>query len=258
MLLAIDAGNTNIVFAVYDGDTRVAVWRCKTESSRTADEYASFLLQMFTLSNLSFSQVTGTIISSVVPEANFHLAQLCQSRFSGVPMTVGHADVDFEIKLKKPEEVGADRLVNAVAVRAFYKYPAIVVDFGTATTFDVVDKTGAYCGGVIAPGINLSMDALHRAAAKLPKTSIKKPASVIGTDTTTAMQSGIYWGYISLIEGMITRISDEMGVKPFVIATGGLSSLFAGGTKMIDKVDEDLILRGLVRIYDMNRKVRAA
>ena len=179
--------------------------------------------------------------------------------FRSPPVMVGR-DVapDLVIKLSKPEEVGADRIVNAVAVKTHYKFPAVVVDFGTATTFDVVDAEGAYCGGVIAPGVNLSMSALHQAAAKLPRINIKKPNNVIGKETVEAMQSGIYWGYVSMIEGLVARISKEMGVKPYVIATGGLASLFAQGTSVIEKIDEDLTLKGLIAIHQQLKESKAA
>lgn len=256
MLLAIDAGNTNIVFAVYDGDRQIACWRCKTDSARTSDEYAALLYQLFVQSGLSFSQVKHVIISSVVPDANFHLRRFGE-KMLGCPVQmvgVNSMDLGIKVKLSKPEEIGADRLVNAVAVTRFYKAPAVVVDFGTATTFDVIDKEGAYNGGVIAPGVNLSIGALHQAAAKLPKISLRKPDAVIGRDTISAMESGIYWGYIGMIEGTLTRIAKEMGDKPFVIAIGGLSSLFAGGTSLIDVTDEDLTLKGLVFLHRRNLK----
>lgn len=260
MLMAIDAGNTNMVFALYDGKKVLQSWRCKTDANRTADEYASWLYPLFDAAGLSFGKISSAIISSVVPDANFNLLRLCEKNFSCPVMMVGKDMVanNLVIKLAKPEEVGADRIVNAVAVRTHYKFPAIVVDFGTATTFDVVDSEGAYCGGVIAPGVNLSMSALHQAAAKLPRVGIKMPDRVIGQDTVGAMQSGIFWGYVSMVEGMIARISKEMGVKPYVIATGGLASLFAQGTTTIEKIDEDLTLKGLIAIHQQREESKAA
>lgn len=249
MLLAIDAGNTNIVFAVYEKDTQKCAWRCKTDSGRTSDEYASFLHQLFMQSGLEFSDITAVIISSVVPEAKFHLNSLCHSTFNLDPLWVGPDDVAVNIKIDRPEDIGSDRIVNAIAVKTHYQLPCVIVDFGTATTFDVIDKGGAYCGGVIAPGPNMSVNALNREAARLPKVSIKRPEKVIGTDTVGAIQSGIYWGYISMIEGMIGRISKDMNEKPYVIATGGLASLFSDGTNSIDIVDDDLTLKGLLEIY---------
>lgn len=252
MLLAIEAGNTNVVFALYDGKNIVHSWRCKTDGGRTADEYASWLYPLFLQNDLSFKDVKDAIISSVVADANFNLLRLCEKYFAHKPIFVGQDDIKLPIKIniKKPEEMGADRLLHAMAVRAHYKYPAIVVDFGTSTTYDVIDEHGDHCGGIISPGVNLSLAALRQAAAALPKIAIRKTETVIGKDTVHAMQSGIYWGVISSVEGMITRLMGEMGVKPYVIATGGLSPLFAGGTPIIDCHDEDLTMKGLIAVYD--------
>lgn len=253
MLLAIDAGNTNVVFAVYDGDEQRHSWRCKTDSGRTADEYAAWLFQLFTQEQIDFSQITDAVLCSVVPAANFHLTQLCQNTFECSPLIVSHETVALKINLDKPAEIGADRLVNAIAVLHDYSAPAVVIDFGTATTFDVINAEGAYMGGVIAPGVNLSMEALHMAAAKLPKVDIKKTQSVIGSDTVSAMQSGVYWGYVGMIEGTLQRIEQELGAKPAVIATGGLAGFFADTVTAIEKVDKDLTLRGLLHIYQSSR-----
>jgi len=260
MLMAIDAGNTNMVFALYDGKKVLHSWRCKTDANRTADEYASWLYPLFTQAGLKFSQVTDAIISSVVPDSNFNLKRLCEKNFGCPYSMVDQALVakNLVIKLNKPEEMGADRIVNAMAVKAHYKCPAIVMDFGTATTFDVIDADGAHCGGIIAPGINLSMSALHQATAKLPKIGVKKPDSVIGRDTVNAMHSGVYWGYVSMIEGLVARIAKEMNAKPFVIATGGLAPLIAEGTSIIEKTDEDLTLKGLIAIYEQTKTAKAA
>ncbi len=258
MLLTIDAGNTNVVFAVYDGEQIQHVWRCKTDGGRTADEYAAWLFQLFTAEGMQFSQITDAVMCSVVPDANKHLIQFCQNTFGNAPLVVSHENVNLQIKLDKPSEIGADRLVNAVAVLADYNTPAVVIDFGTATTFDVIDADGAYCGGVIAPGVNLSMEALYMAAAKLPKISVEKTQSVIGTDTVSAMQSGVYWGYVGMIEGTLKRIEQELGAKPLIIATGGLASLFGDTITMIEKVDNDLTLRGLLHIYQTSAKQVAA
>lgn len=258
MLLAIDAGNTNVVFAVYDGETAKHVWRCKTDSGRTADEYASWLYQLFTQAGLQFGQITDAVIASVVPDANFNLIRFCRQTFDCDPLMVSHETVSLKINLDKPAEIGADRLVNAIAVLAHYQAPAVVIDFGTATTFDVIGPDGAYMGGVIAPGVNLSIEALHMAAAKLPKIDIQKPQSVIGMDTVSAMRSGVYWGYVGMIEGTLKRITDELGVKPVVIATGGLADLFADTVPAIEKVDKDLTLRGLLHIYQSSKKQLAA
>ena len=258
MLLAIDAGNTNIVFALYEGDRPVHIWRCQTMAGRTADEYAAWLYQLFSLEGLSFDKVKDAIIASVVPDANFHLQRLCRDSFGCEALMAGPDNIDLRIGLAQPDQAGADRLVNACAAIRDYGAPAIVVDFGTATTFDVVDGKGVFRGGVIAPGANLSMSALHEAAAKLPNITIKKPPSVIGGDTVTAMQSGVYWGYVGLIEGVLARLVREMNEKPRIIATGGLAGLFAGDIPAIEKVDADLTLRGLVYIYRDHRKNKKA
>jgi type III pantothenate kinase len=258
MLLAIDAGNTNIVFALFNGDTLKHSWRISTKSSRTADEYTSWLHPLFSLKKIPFSHVKSVIISSVVPEANFNLLSLCRDTFRCEPLIAGPRTINLKINLPRPEEIGADRLVNAYAAIRDYRTPAVVIDFGTATTFDVINAKGEYCGGAIAPGVNLSAEALHRAAAKLPTISVAKPPAVVGTDTVGAMQSGLYWGYIGLIEGLLERIRKETGEKSYIIATGGLAGLFAGNVPAIDKVDEHLTLRGLKYIYQNSKKRKAA
>jgi type III pantothenate kinase len=260
MLLTIDAGNTNVVFAVYDDGRQRGLWRCATDAKRTADEYAVWLTQLLTLRGLYPRQISDAIIASVVPGATFNLKRLCKDHFGCEPLIVGDARLDLGVKaaVGRPEEVGADRLVNAFAAAQAYQPPLIVVDFGTATTFDVVNADGDYCGGVIAPGINLSLEALDRAAAKLPRVEIVLPARVIGTSTVACMQSGIFWGYIGLIEGLVGRIRSEfLAATPApampVIATGGLAVLFARATRSIDHVDTELTLRGLVLIHKRNR-----
>ena len=260
MLLTIDAGNTNVVFAVYDGDRQSGLWRCATDAKRTADEYAVWLIQLLALRGLYPRQISDAVIASVVPGATFNLKRLCRDHFDCEPMVVGDARLDIGVTamVPRPEEVGADRLVNALAAAATYPAPLIVVDFGTATTFDVVDAHGNYCGGVIAPGINLSLDALNRAAARLPRVEIIQPKQVIGASTVTCMQSGIFWGYVGLIEGLVSRIRKEyFGEAPDasmpVVGTGGLAVLFARATTVIDHVDTELTLRGLVLIHQRNR-----
>lgn len=251
MLLAIDAGNTDVKFAIFDGKKSKAIWRIKTDAARTCDEYVVFLAKLFELSKLKFSDINDCIVSSVVPDANFQLRLMCHSAFKVKPIFIGKEIKKFDLKilLDKPEEVGADRIANAISAITYYQAPAIVVGFGTATTFDVVNKDGAYCGGAIAPGVNLSLNALHMGAAKLPKVSISRPESAIGTNTVNAMQSGIYWGYVALASGMIERLKSEIKGKPFVIATGGLAPLFKGDIPSVDKTDEDLTLKGLLSIY---------
>jgi len=256
MLLAIECGNTNVVFALVKGEEIVHSWRCKTDGARTADEYASWLYPLFLQSGLAFTDIKEAIVSSVVPDANFNLNRLCEKYFNCKPITVGldPIQLDIKVKIKKPEEMGADRLLHAMAVKHYYKYPAIVVDFGTSTTYDIIDENGDHCGGTISPGVNLSLAALRQAAAALPKIAIRKTETVIGKDTVHAMQSGLYWGIISSVEGMIARFTKEMGVKPFVVATGGLSPLFADGTDVIDQHDVDLTMKGLIAVHTHAKK----
>ena len=257
MLLAIDSGNTNIVFAVFGDDGTVAgEWRSSTAANRTADEFGVWLLRVLEMEGLKPDDITAAIIATVVP-ANLHaLTQLCQRYFKADPLVVGQAGVDLGLTVKtdNPGEVGADRLVNAIAAVERYGAPLVCIDFGTATTFDVIDADGAYAGGAIAPGINLSLEALHMAAAKLPRVAVEKPAHVIGTSTVEAMQSGIYWGYVAMIEGMVARIRVEYGTVDMpVIATGGLAGMFAKATDVIGETDQELTLRGLYAIFQRNR-----
>ena len=260
MLLAIDAGNTNIVFAVYDGKDVRAEWRAVTKTTRTADEYAVLLAPLLSLNGLNFSDFHAAIIATVVPAALFDLRQLCRRYLNCDPLVVGDPSVDLgiEVRIDRPEAVGADRLVNAVAAHERYKGALIVVDFGTATTFDIVGANGDYEGGVIAPGVNLSAEALHKAAAMLPRVAVARTQSVIGKDTVPAMQSGLYWGYIGLVEGLVARIKEEYGKPMTVIATGGLAKVFYRQTPAIDHHDPDLTIRGLVQIYARNAPKRTA
>jgi len=248
MLLAIDIGNTNTVFAVFKGGRLLNSWRLSTQNARSADEYAVFLDQVFKLANLQLKTINAVIVSSVVPEVNFHIQRLCEGYIGQSPVFITKDNVPIEIDVDRPEDVGADRLVNALAVKTHYQPAAIVIDFGTATTFDVIGDSGAYVGGVIAPGIDLSMNALHQAASKLPKVSVEKPDYVIGKSTVQAMRSGIYWGYSGLIEGVVSKISSELSGDVLVLATGGLAPLFAEDNPVIDMVDEDLTLKGLYEI----------
>lgn len=254
MLLSINANNTNTVFAIWDSSELKGSWRTATEARRTADEYVVWLDHLLSLEGLARDNVDGAIIASVVPEVNFNLVTLCRRYCRTEPLLVGEKGVKLGTKalVDRPDEVGADRLVNTVAAHDRYKGPLIVVDFGTATTFDVVDGEGNYCGGVIAPGINLSLHALEMAAAKLPSIRIRRTERVIGKDTVSCMQSGIYWGYIELVEGLVTRIRAERGERMNVIATGGLAPLFAGATDLVKHVDPDLTLWGLNLIYRLN------
>jgi type III pantothenate kinase len=255
MLLAIDSGNTNVVCAVYAGDELRGSWRAATNPNRTADEYAVWLIQLMAMSGLAPTDIDATIIGSVVPEATFNLVRLCQRYFASEPLMVGRPDcfLGIGIDVDMPEEqVGADRVANAVAAQDRYQPPLIVLDFGTATTFDVVDRSGNYCGGVIAPGINLSLRALDMAAAQLPRIGIRRTPTIVGRSTVPAMQSGVFWGYVGLIEGLIQRIRAERGEAMEVIATGGLAPLLAGATEAINHVNSDLTLWGLRLIYRRN------
>lgn len=254
MLLAIDVGNTNTVFAIFSKEELLHSWRCKTDAARSVDEYAVFLKQLFDLISLDWSDLSGVVIGSVVPDTNFHLIQLCEKYVGCIPVFVTAESAGVGVSVPQPSEVGADRLANAAYVKNAYDLPAVVVDFGTATTFDIIDKNGFYSGGVIAPGVRLSMSALAERAAKLPQIAVEKPEKAIGTDTRTAMQSGIYWGYLGMIEKILDKISSELDQKPYVIATGGLASLYSQNTDMIDHVDETLILKGLLKIYSTNKK----
>src|ERR1700728_1667863 len=253
MLLVVDAGNTNIVFAVHDPSGGRGVWRIRTDAQRTSDEYAVWLNSLLTLCDLKRDQVNRAVIGTVVPAALYHLRRLCREWFNVEPLVANaRKDWGFAIKIDNPDEVGADRLLNALAAHKNYVGPLVVVDFGTATTFDVVDGNGAYLGGVISPGINLSIEALHQAAARLPRIGIGRPQAVIGRSTIPAMRSGIYWGYIRLIEGLLTRIKAEFGGPMKVVATGGLAPLFAEGTLMIEHIEPDLTLDGLRMLAERN------
>lgn len=257
MLLAIDSGNTNTVFAIFDPDGNiVGQWRAAAKTAKTADELAVWLRQLMALENIPRDDINQVIIATVVPENLFDLRMLSEKYFNTTALVIGDDNVDLgiDILVDRPGEVGADRLVNTVSAHDTYGGPLIVVDFGTATTFDVVSVNGAYEGGVIAPGVNLSLEALQRAAAKLPRIDIGKPAKVIGTNTITAMQSGIYYGYASMIEGVIARIREEKGGDAMrVIGTGGLATLYSAACPSIQSTDNDLTLRGLFTINRRNR-----
>lgn len=255
MLLAIDAGNTNIVFAVFEGEAIKGQWRCSTSTERTADELGVWLNNLFALADIPRDAISGAIIASVVPAAEFSLKSLCRRYFKVEPMVVGDPSVDLNMKIvmDRPSEVGADRLVNAVAAHKLFGGPLVVLDFGTATTFDVIDGEGNYQGGVIAPGVNLSIRALHMAAAQLPMVAIEAPRNVIGKNTVEAMQSGVYWGYVSMIEGLLARIRKEHGFdKIKVVATGGLAPLFNKAVDEIEFLHGDLTMLGLLQIFCQN------
>lgn len=255
MLLAIDVGNTNTVFAVYQDDSVVAEWRLSTDDRRTSDEYAAHLFQLFSHAGLSPKDITGAVASFVVPAAVFAVRKLCKEYFKVEPIIVGDPDVKtgVEILLDQPSEAGSDLIVNNVAAWKRHGKPMIIIDFGTATTFQVIGTKGELVGGAIAPGINLSIEALHMAAAQLPTVEVADPGKVIGKGTVSAIQSGIFYGYVGLIEGIVTRIQKEYGQKLLVIATGGLAPLFDKATPVIDLVEHDLVMYGLHVIYQMNR-----
>jgi type III pantothenate kinase len=253
MLLAIEQGNTNTLFAVHDGSDWIAQWRTATEASRTADEYAVWLTQLLSMRGLSLAALDGCIISSVVPQSIFNLRNLARRYLSVEPLVIGeNVEPGIPVRITKPSEAGADRLVNALGAHLVYPGDLIVIDSGTATTFDVVAADGAFEGGLIAPGINLSLQALHEAAAMLPRIAIQRPERVIGKDTVSNMQSGVFWGYVALIEGLVTRIKAEWGKPMTVIGTGGVASLFEGATDSIDRFDPDLTIRGLLEIWRRN------
>ena len=258
MLLAINANNTNVKFGLYDAERMVGDWRIRTESGRTADEYMVWLSQLMALAGIDHKRIDATIIATVVPQALFHLRLFCERHLKAPPLVIGEPEVELGIQvlMDKPNEVGADRLANAVGGHLLFGGPLVVVDFGTATTFDIVDAAGNYVGGAIAPGINLSLEALHMATAKLPRIALEPPSRVIGKDTLGAMQSGVYWGYVGLIEGLVDRIAKELGAPLKVIATGGLAPLFFGATPAIQHLEEEITMRGLVEIDRRSRAKR--
>lgn len=255
MLLAIDAGNTNVVFALVDGGEIRARWRIASDPRRTADEYAVWLHQLLQLEGYGNDAVDAVIVGTVVPRALHNLEVLATKYFHVDPLVAGQGNASWPIELDvdEPQNVGADRALNVIAAHAKYPDDLIVIDFGTATTFDLVGSSGAYRGGIIAPGINLSLDALVSAAAKLPRIAIEVPpdASVIGRTTESQMLIGIYWGYVAMIEGLTERMKREFGGPVKVIATGGLASLFDKHTNAFDAIEPDLTIRGLSLLFDM-------
>ena len=255
MLLAIDVGNTNTVFALHDGEAFISEWRCSTESTRTADQYFVWMRQLMQHYKLDDAIIDEVVISNTAPATLFNLRVFCDRYFNCRPLVVGKEGcaLPVEIRVDNPSEVGADRLVNTIAAHHTYGPNLIVLDFGTATTFDVVGHDGAYVGGVIAPGVNLSLEALKNAAAHLPQVDITMPQRVVGTNTVACIQSGAFWGYVGLIEGVCARIAAEKEREMKVIATGGLSPLFARATSVINETDADITMRGLVLIRDYNR-----
>lgn len=255
MLLTIDCGNTNTVFAIWDGTRFRATFRTSTEHQRTADQYYVWLSTLMAHNGLPMT-ITEVIISSTVPRVVFNLRVLCNRYFDCRPLVVGKPEclLPAPPRVDEGTQVGPDRLVNTAGAFDRHGGDLVVVDFGTATTFDVVDVDGAYIGGVIAPGVNLSLEALHQAAAALPHVDVTKPQGVIGTNTVACMQSGIFWGYVGLVRGICERIREERGRPMRIVGTGGLAPLFAQGDLLFDEIEEDLTMHGLVVISDYNRK----
>ncbi|WP_108809880.1 type III pantothenate kinase [Sphingorhabdus sp. Alg231-15] len=253
MLLAIDAGNTNVVFALFEGAEIKARWRIATDPRRTADEYVVWLRQLLDLNGLGIDAIDAVIIGTVVPRALHNLTVLSEKYFGVTPLVAGRGDAGWGVALDvtQPDTVGADRVLNIIAAHEKYKQDVVIIDFGTATTFDVADYDGAYKGGVIAPGINLSLDALVGKTAQLPRIALEAPddENVIGRTTESQMLIGIFWGYIGMIEGLVERTKAQIGRPTKVIATGGLSILFDEHTDVFDHLESDLTLRGLLFLY---------
>lgn len=259
MLLAIDCGNTNTVFSIWDGESFIATWRTSTEHQRTADQYYVWLSTLMAVQKIDV-EITDVIVSSTVPRVVFNLRVLADRYFNTRPLVVGKPDclLPVDVRVDAGTAVGPDRLVNTVAGFDLFGGDLIIVDFGTATTFDVVDSDGAYVGGVISPGVNLSLEALHLAAAALPHVDISKPLNVVGTNTVACMQSGVFWGYIGLVREICTRIKAERDRPMKVIATGGLATLFQQAEPLFDAFQEFLTMHGLVVIHEYNKRLEAS
>ena len=254
MLLVIDIGNTNTSLGVFDDENLTANWRLTTARERTGDEWGVHTRNLFALAGLDFKSIDAIAIASVVPPLNFTLKRMAEVYFRVTPLFVDHTiETGVPILYQPPSDVGADRIVDAVAAIRKYGAPCIVVDFGTATTFDAINAMGAYLGGVISPGITISSDALFERAAKLPRVEIKRPEKVIGSATVEAMQSGLYYGYVGLVDDILRRMIAELGGSPRVIATGGLAPLIAKGSRYVEIVDETLTLEGLRLVYERQR-----
>jgi type III pantothenate kinase len=254
LVCVFDVGNTNMAIGVFDDRNLVGHWRIRTDTMRTCDEYGINISELFCLNNLKLGQINAVVVSSVVPSVMMELEWMSAKYFNCKPLVVGPGiKTGLAIKYDTPREVGADRVVNAVA--GFHKYggPLIIVDFGTATTFCVINRNGDYLGGAIAPGIKISSEALVSRAAKLPRVELIKPKSLIGKNTISSIQSGIIYGFVGQVEGIITRMKRELGYDPKVVATGGLAGIIAGETDCIDVIDDLLSMEGLRLIYELNR-----
>jgi type III pantothenate kinase len=255
MLLVIDVGNTNTVIGVYENAELLTSWRLTTERNRTVDEYGILFRNLFTLAGMDSGGIDAVAISSVVPPLNFTLEKMSQVYFGRVPLFVDQSsDTGMTIRYSPPTDVGADRIVNSVAAIERYGAPCIVVDFGTATTFDAITAEREYIGGVITPGITISAEALFQRAARLYRVEIRRPEQIIGQHTIGSVQSGLYYGYIGLVDGILKRMIAELGGHVRVIATGGLAKLIGRGSEYIEEIDENLTLEGLRLIYERNRK----
>ena len=251
MLLVIDVGNTNTALGVYEGARLVTHWRLTTARARTVDEYGVHARNLFALAGLDFKAIDAVAVASVVPPLNFTLKRMAEVYFGHTPLFIDHTtDTGMPILYEPPSDVGADRIVDAVAAVARYGAPCIVVDFGTATTFDAINADAQYLGGVITPGITISSDALFERAARLPRVEIRRPASVIGASTVGSIQSGLFYGYVGLVDGILRRMREELGAQTRVVATGGLAPLIASGSELIETVDDTLTLEGLRLIYE--------
>jgi len=254
MLLALDVGNTNIVLGLFSGRDLLYHWRIVTRREGTIDEYGILIRELFSLRGVQAKEIGAAVISSVVPPLQATLKEMVEEHFEVSPLLIEPGvKTGMPILYDNPKEVGADRIVNAVATIERYGKPAIVVDFGTATTFDVISARGEYLGGAIAPGINISAEALFQRAAKLPRIDISRPKAAIGKSTVASMQSGLYYGYLSLVEGMLTRIKAEMGLNPIVVATGGLAQMIVKDSPLVHHIDPLLTLEGLRIIYERNQ-----
>jgi type III pantothenate kinase len=254
MLLAVDIGNTNVTLGVFNGEKLKATWRMATDVNQMSDEYAALLLSLLNYQGMKASDIKEAVMCSVVPPLVGTFEELVGRYFNASPLVVrAGVKTGVRILMDNPREVGTDRIVNAVAAHYLYRRAVIVVDLGTGTTFDIVSKEGDFIGGVIAPGIGIAAQALYTRTAALPRVELVHPQKAIGTNTITAMQSGIVFGYIGLVEGLVARVQKELGEKALVVATGGYAELIAKGTRVIDKVNPDITLVGLRLIYQMNK-----